>query len=69
MQFVQLQVEFADHLTHNVHHQLRRRGVEQPIQTAADAIVVQLAQLPLRQTQQIGRVTLGPFPQTIDRLS
>jgi len=69
MQFVQLQTEFANHLTHHIHQQLRLRGVKQPIQTAAHAIVVQLAQLPLRQSQQIGRVTLGPFSQAIDRLS
>ena len=47
MQFIQFQIEFADHLAHHVDQELRRVAIEQPIQTAADAIIVQLAQLPL----------------------
>ena len=63
VQLIESQAELGDHMSHDVQHQVGDRRVEQSIETASDAIVVDLLQFARLQTQQVGRIRFGPFSE------
>ncbi len=69
MQLLQSQAERADRLPHHVQDQFRAGCLEQPIQAAAQAIVVERVESRFRQLQQVGGVAAGPIGHAIDRFA
>ena len=69
VQLIQAEIELLHDMPHDVQHQLRKIGGKQPIQTATDAIVIEVLKVSFLQAQKFRDKPLRPFSQSVDRLT
>ena len=64
MQLVQADIEFLHHMSYDVQHQLRHIGGEESIETATDAIVIEVLQIASSSSQAVRGQTAPPILPT-----
>ena len=69
VQLVEFDAELADRVRHGRQRQRGDVGVEEAVETAADAVVVERGQLPRGQPEQFGGVAGGPLADAVEGLA
>ena len=69
VQFVQLDVKFADRVRHDRQRKCGDVGIEEPVEATADAIIVEREQLSGTQPEEFRDVPRGPLAEPIEWLT